>query len=123
MPGARLCSAIEPNRSKAGGPWRETIIGVRDLPEARIRYRRSEAPPPFSYAVTLEVMHDREWHTVRLWDNADALDEHHEHAYTRGGGKQDPAILGFASTNEAMAAAIAEAKWKAGEIVRQWRAP
>lgn len=85
----------------------------------RIRYRRSEPPPPFSYAITLEVIDQGQWHTVRLWDNADALDEHHEHAYTRGEGKQMPRILAFASTNQAMAAAIAEAKRRAEEIVRQ----
>ena len=90
---------------------------------ARIRYRRSAPPPPFSYAITLEVIEGDEWHTVRLWDNADAMDEHHEHAYTRHGGKQDPLILEFPSTNEAMAAAIAKAKWKGAEIVRRWRAP
>lgn len=88
---------------------------------AHIRYRRSAPPPPFSYAVTLEVVERGELHTVRLWDNADGLDEHHEHAFTRCGGKQDPLILEFASTNEAMAAAIAKAKSKGAEIVRRWR--
>lgn len=60
---------------------------------------------------------------VRLWDNADVVDEHHEHEYTRAGGKQAPAILGFSSSNEAMAAAIRKAKTEAPEIVRQWREP
>lgn len=90
--------------------------------EVRIRYRRSEAPPPFSYAVTLEMMVAGRWHTVRLWDNADGLDEHHERAYTQGGGKQAPEILEFASTNEAMAGAIADAKRRVEEIVEQWSA-
>ena len=58
---------------------------------------------------------------MRLWDNADALDEHHEHEYKRAGGKQPPAILEFNSPNEAMAAAIRKAKAGAPEIVRQWR--
>jgi hypothetical protein len=58
---------------------------------------------------------------VRLWDNADAVDEHHEHDYTRTGGKQAPVVLGFGSANEAMAAAIKKAKADAPEIVRQWR--
>lgn len=66
-------------------------------------------------------MDERGWQTVRLWDNADGLDEHHEHAYTRVGGKQDPAILAFVSTNDAMATAIAEAKLRAPAIVREWR--
>ncbi len=72
--------------------------------------------------MTLEWAENGEWHTVRLWDNADALDQHHEHAYTRRGGKQDPGILEFVSTNEAMAAAIAEAKRRVGQIVEQWMA-
>lgn len=97
---------------------------MRDVPGARIRYRRSEAPPPFLYAITLEVMGEGGygWRTVRLWDNADRPDEHHEHVHTRGGGKQYPRILEFDSTNDAMAAAVATAKRNAGEIVRQWRA-
>ena len=58
---------------------------------------------------------------VRLWDNADAIDEHHAHFYTRSGGKQPPRILPCASTNEAMAAAIDEAKNRTEEMVRQWQ--
>jgi hypothetical protein len=89
-------------------------------PDIRIRYRRSEPPPPVSYAIVLESRESGEWTTVRLWDNADVVDEHHEHEYTRVGGKQAPAILEFSFTNEAMAAAIRKAKTKAPEIVRQW---
>jgi hypothetical protein len=51
----------------------------------------------------------------------DAVDEHHEHEYTRAGGKQVPEILEFSSSNEAMAAAIRKAKAEAPGIVRQWR--
>ncbi len=69
----------------------------------------------------LESLEDGEWTTVRLWDNADVVDEHHEHEYTRAGGKKAPAILEFSSSNEAMAAAIKKAKTEAPEIVRQWR--
>lgn len=74
-----------------------------------------------SYAIVLESLEDSEWTTVCLWDNADVVDEHHEHEYTRAGGKQAPAILEFSSSNEAMAAAIRKAKTEAPEIVRQWR--
>jgi hypothetical protein len=88
----------------------------------RIRYRRSEAPPPVAYAITLEYEADGVWETVHLWDNADAVDEHHEHLYTRTDGKQAPAILDFGSANEAMAAAMHKAKKDAEEIVRQWQA-
>jgi hypothetical protein len=99
---------------------REIFIDVE--PDIRIRYRRSESPPPVSYAITLESLENGEWTTVRLWDNADAVDEHHEHRFTLAGGKQAPAILEFNSPNEAMAAAIRKAKVDAPEIVRQWRA-
>jgi hypothetical protein len=87
----------------------------------RIRWRRSESPPPYTYAVTVEVRsEDASWATVRLWDNADDVDEHHMHEYTRRDGKQKPMIRSFDSINEAMAAAITEARRNAAEIVRQW---
>ena len=98
---------------------REIFIDVE--PDIRIRYRRSEPPPPVSYAIVLESFEDGVWVTVRLWDNADAVDEHHEHEYTRAGGKQSPIILDVGSPNDAMAAAIRKAKAEAPEIVRQWR--
>ncbi|MBW8060376.1 MAG: hypothetical protein FVQ78_08635 [Solirubrobacterales bacterium] len=98
---------------------REIFIDVE--PDIRIRFRRSEPPPPVSYAITLESFEEGDWTTVRLWDNADAIDEHHEHDHGRAGGKQPPVILEFDSVNEAMAAAISKAKAEAPEIVRQWR--
>ena len=101
------------------GTEREVFIDLE--PGIRIRFRRSEAPPPVSYAITLEVLESAEWTTVRLWDNADDVDEHHEHAYTREGGKQPPTILQSQSGNDAMAAAIRKAKTEAPEIVRRWR--
>jgi hypothetical protein len=99
---------------------REIFIDLE--PGLRIRYRRSEAPPPVSYAITLELLEDDEWTTVRLWDNADDVAEHHEHGYTRKDGKQAPTILEFESSNDAMAAAIRKAKDEAEEAVREWRA-
>lgn len=90
-------------------------------PGVRVRYRRSEAPPPYTYAITLEVEEEGTWQTVRLWDNADDAHEHHLHRYTRQEGKQDPMILEFDSINEAMAFANKEARKKTAEIVRQWR--
>lgn len=61
------------------------------------------------------------WTAVRLWDNADHVDEHHMHGFTQSEGKQEPVILKFGSVNEAMAAANEEARRRAREIVRQWR--
>jgi hypothetical protein len=92
------------------------------MADIRVRYRRSEPPPPYTYAVTVEVEDgEGRWVTVRLWDNADDVHEHHVHGYTRQGEKQKPTIRDFDSVNEAMAAANAEARGKAQEIVRQWR--
>jgi quinol monooxygenase YgiN len=98
---------------------REIFIDVE--PGIRIRFRRSEPPPPVSYAIMLESLEEGEWTTVCLWDNADAVDEHHEHKHTRTAGKQAATILDFDSSNEAMAAAVRKAKGRALEIVRQWR--
>ena len=58
---------------------------------------------------------------MRLWDNADEVNEHHVHQYNRRDGKQSPMILEFDSINQAMAAAKDEARRRAAEIVRQWR--
>lgn len=102
------------------GQWeREVFIDLE--PDVRIRYCRSESPPPVSYAITLEVFVDGRWTIVRLWDNADAIDEHHEHEYTRAEGKQPPTVLPFSSVNEAMAAAIRRARTEWRTIVRRWR--
>jgi hypothetical protein len=98
---------------------REVFIDLE--PGLRIRFRRSQAPPPVSYAITLESFEQGRWTAVRLWDNADGIEEHHEHRYTRKGGKQAPTVHEFASANEAMATAIGKAKMEAEEIVRQWR--
>lgn len=89
-------------------------------PGVRVRYCRSEPPPPYTYAVTVEVRLAKEsWAGVRLWDNADDVNEHHMHRYTGQEGKQSPKILEFESVNEAMAAAKKEAREGWMEIVRQ----
>jgi hypothetical protein len=87
----------------------------------RVRFRRSEPPPPYTYAITVEVKEEGFWHTVRLWDNADDVHEHQVHIYTRTEGKQGPVIREFNSINEAMAMANFEARKRTKEIVRQWR--
>ena len=99
---------------------REVVYG-EDGSSIRVRWRRSQAPPPYTYAVTVEVGEGGVWQTVRLWDNADDVHEHHMHRYTRGEGKQKPIIRRFDSVNEAIATAIAEARGNTAEIVRQWR--
>jgi hypothetical protein len=99
---------------------REVVDEV--APGIRARYRRSEPPRPYTYAITVEAEEgEGKWLTVRLWDNADDVHEHHMHEYTRHGKKQKPAIRAFDSVNEAMAMANAEARGKAEEIVRRWR--
>lgn len=99
---------------------REVVDEV--APGIRVRYRRSEPPRPYTYAVTVEVEEDEDiWTTVRSWDNADDVHEHHVHRYMRQEGKQSPEILEFRSINEAMATAEKEAKEGWAEIVRQWR--
>lgn len=96
-------------------------VKYEHAPGIRVRWRRSEAPPPYTYAVTVEAREEGAWETVRLWDNADDVHEHHVHEYTRREGKQKPMIRRFDSINEAMAVAIAEARQDAVEIVRQWK--
>jgi len=90
-------------------------------PGVRVRYCRSEPPPPYTYAVTVEVeVAEQSWTAVRLWDNADDVNEHHMHRYTRQEGKQSPEILNFKSVNEAIAASKKEAQEGWAEMVRQW---
>jgi hypothetical protein len=98
------------------------VVYETDEPSIRVRYRRSEAPPPYTYAVTVEAeIGEGLWTTVRLWDNADDVHEHHVHEYTREEGKQKPLIRAFASINAAIATAISEAREDPSEVVRQWR--
>jgi len=99
--------------------FREFFIDLS--PDLRIRVRRSQPPPPLSYAITLEVLDLGKWSTVRLWDNADGIDLHHEHSHTRSGGKQPPIVHDFPTPNDAIAAAIEQAKLRADAIVGQWR--
>lgn len=97
---------------------REIFIDLES--DLRIRFTRSEPPPPVIYAITLEAERDGVWHTIRLWDNAHDSDEHHEHPYTRTDGKQPPTILPYTTINQAMAEAIKEARLKGHEILAQW---
>jgi hypothetical protein len=98
------------------------VVYETDDPSIRVRYRRSEAPPPYTYAITVETEEGNDlWTTVRLWDNADDVHEHHLHEYRQEEGKQKPLIRAFNSINEAIATAISEARKDPSEVVRQWR--
>lgn len=97
---------------------RETFMPLDD--GARIRYRRSEAPPPYRYAITLEVQAEGGWAEIALWDNAHDIDEHHKHEYTQAEGKLPPTVLEYESTNEAMAAAIGKATSEWRTILSRW---
>lgn len=69
----------------------------------------------------LLVERDRDWHTVRIFDNAHNSAEHHEHHEHRfiGSEKQEP-IMTRGPVNDAMHAA--EVKLRGGwfDIVRSW---
>lgn len=97
---------------------REVFIDIAS--NLRIRFTRTEAPPPVTYAITLETERQGAWQTIRLWDNADDPQVHHEHRYTRRDGKQAPIIHPFSTINEAMAKAITDAKLNAEKILAQW---
>jgi len=97
---------------------REVFIDITT--GVRIRYGRSERLP-FRYAVVLEARIEAVWTTIRLWDNAHEVEEHHEHEYTRSEGKRDPAVHAFSSTNQAMAAAMTRAAQDWQTILENWR--
>jgi hypothetical protein len=87
--------------------------------DARIAFRRS-ARPPIQYAITLEIEISAQWQVIRLWDNAHAPSEHHEHEYTRNVGKLSPPKRTFGSVNEAMDSAVRTAREHWREIRAQW---
>jgi hypothetical protein len=97
---------------------REVFIAIN--PTVRVRYGRSEQPP-LRYAIVLETLVGEEWTAIRLWDNAHFPDEHHEHEYTRSGGKQDPIVRTFTSINEAMADATRRASEGWPQMIERWR--
>ena len=89
----------------------------RLAPDVLVEIQRSSTHP-VEYAIMLLVEREREWHTVRLFDNAHDSNEHHEHRYV-GSEKQEP-IVTRGSVNDAMHAA--EVKLRGGwfDIVRNW---
>lgn len=98
------------------------------MPKDRIRRRRlapgvlmvieRSSAHPVEYAVVLLVERDGKWHTVRTFDNAHALEEHHEHRYI-GAEKQAP-IITNGPVNNAMHAVEIKLLGNWGDIVHSW---
>ena len=64
------------------------------------------SPPPVSYAIVLESLEDGEWTTVRLWDNADVVDEHHQgEMATRALFDGDPVVIVYPDGHELLVSA------------------
>jgi hypothetical protein len=94
---------------------RETVRRLADCVMAV--YARSSAHP-VEYAITLRVHRDGAWRTIHLFDNAHAVDEHHEHRYV-GDCKQPSRIIG-GTTNAVMAAAMRKLRASWREILKTW---
>ncbi len=86
-------------------------------PDVRIIVTRSSTHP-VEYAITLVILRDGAWHTVRSFDNAHDPSEHHEHRYV-GSAKQDP-IVTHGTVNDAMHAAELKLRGSWSDIVRSW---
>jgi hypothetical protein len=86
--------------------------------DVRIVVERS-SEHPVEYAIMLLVYRETKWHTVRTFDNAHDLEEHHEHRYC-GITKQDPVIRTGCTTNVAMADAIGSLLKSWPSIVESW---
>jgi hypothetical protein len=86
-------------------------------PDVRVIVTRSSAHP-IEYAITLVVLRDGAWRTVRSFDNAHDPAEHHEHRYV-GSEKQAP-IVTHGPVNDAMHAAELKLRGSWSDIVRSW---
>lgn len=85
--------------------------------DVRIRITRSSTHP-VEYAVVLLARRDGRWHAVRVFDNAHAPEEHHEHTYI--GGEKQPPMVSHGLVNDAMHAAILTCRESWADIVREW---
>lgn len=85
--------------------------------DAMIRFERS-SEHPVTYAIMLLVHRDGAWHTVRTFDNAHDVQEHHEHGY-HGNTKQPPTIT-HGDVNTAMNNALVKLRTKWADIVAEW---
>jgi hypothetical protein len=88
-------------------------------PEARIVVRRSSAHP-ITYAIMLVATIDNIDYTVRTFDNAHDVVEHHEHIYI-GINKQPPTIVSNGSANVAMDAALKKLLSSWDVYVDEWK--
>lgn len=78
----------------------------------------SSGRPIHRYAVILLAYRDGGWREVRVFDNH--LGEHHQHRYTRAGGKADAELFHPGPTNQAIAAAIDHLKTGWAAIILSW---
>jgi hypothetical protein len=75
---------------------------------------------PVEYAIMLLVERNGVWRTVRTFDNAHGINEHHEHRYV-GDEKQEPTVT-HGPVNEAMHAAEIKLVDGWSDIVSEWEA-
>jgi hypothetical protein len=80
-------------------------------------YRRSSVHP-VEYAIRLEVLRDDAWCTIHLFDNAHAVEEHHEHRYV--GSCKQPPVITDGDVNIAMAVAMKKLLTRWTEILDAW---
>jgi hypothetical protein len=92
----------------------ERIIVPRQV---KIVVERSSSHP-VEYAIVLLVFRETKWHTVRTFDNAHDLGEHHEHRYC--GNEKQPPMIRKCDTNAAMADAIRSLLKSWSAIVDSW---
>lgn len=85
--------------------WRYVDFEIEREPGVRLSARYTSGPQ-LRYALRLLALIDGAWTTIRLWDNAHGLGEHHVHRYTRAGGKQPPVLLSHPTPGRALAAAF-----------------
>jgi hypothetical protein len=86
--------------------------------KSRIVIRRSSSHP-VEYAIVLVHEYDGADRTVRSYDNAHAVDEHHEHRYIRT--EKQPPTITDGTVNDAMASALRRLRqhWRA--YVDEWK--
>jgi hypothetical protein len=97
----------------------EKSFFIPQEPGVRIRYQSDRGRQPH-YAVLLEAELDGQWTTVRCWDNADSVDEHHMHRYSKVEGKQPATRFSHGTCNDARKEAIEAAKANYEAVIESW---